>query len=92
MPALTPDSRPRLPRGSKLRFDQARGAWVLLGPERVFNLDEVAASVLQRCTGEATLTGIVAALAAEFDADPAEVAPDVNELLQDLMDKGMVTA
>ncbi|WP_119677902.1 pyrroloquinoline quinone biosynthesis peptide chaperone PqqD [Indioceanicola profundi] len=92
MAALVEDSRPRLPRHAKLRFDAARQGWVLLGPERVFNLDEIAAAVLQRCNGEETFSGIVGALAAEYEADPAEVAPDVRELLQDLMDKGMVTA
>lgn len=90
MPAVTAESRPKLPRHAKLRFDKARDGWVLLGPERVLMLDEVAAGVLKRCDGTTTLDGIVTALAAEYEADPAEVRGDVETLLQDLADKGML--
>jgi len=88
---LSPDSRPRLPRHARLRFDSARDTWVMLGPERVFTLDGTAADILKRCTGDTTLAELIAALAADYGADPAEVGPDVRELLGDLVDKGMVT-
>ncbi|WP_114394093.1 pyrroloquinoline quinone biosynthesis peptide chaperone PqqD [Oleisolibacter albus] len=90
MPALTADSRPALPRHAKLRFDTARDGWVLLGPERVLMLDEIAAAVLRRCDGQATLSAIAGALAEEYRADPAEVTADVTALLQDLADRGML--
>lgn len=83
-------SRPRLARHARLRFDPARDAWVLLGPERVLMPDAIAVEILRRCTGEATLDAIVADLAESYDADPAEIARDVRALLQDLAAKGLV--
>ncbi len=65
---------------------------MLQAPERVIFPDDIAAEVLQRCNGAATLTAIVAALAEKYEAPPAEIEADVTELLQDLADKGFVTA
>src|SRR4051812_47751763 len=44
---ISADDVPRLPRGVRLRVDTVRNATVLLAPERTFNLDPVAAAVLQ---------------------------------------------
>jgi pyrroloquinoline quinone biosynthesis protein D len=85
------DSTPALARGVKLRFDQARNAWVLLAPERVLMPDEIAVEILKRCEGKATVSAIVDDLARTFEADAAQVAGDVRGFLQDLADKGMVT-
>ena len=85
------DSTPALARGVRLRFDQARSAWVLLAPERVLMPDEIAVEILKRCDGKATVSAIVADLARTFDAEPAQVAADVRSFVQDLADKGMVT-
>jgi pyrroloquinoline quinone biosynthesis protein D len=85
------DSTPALGRGVRLRFDQARSAWVLLAPERVLMPDEIAVEILKRCDGKATVSAIVADLARAFEAEPALVAADVRSFLQDLADKGMVT-
>ena len=35
----------KLPRHAKLRFDKARDKWIILAPERVFELDEIAYEV-----------------------------------------------
>ena len=43
--------------------NEAQGGWVLLAPERVFKADAIAAEILKRCTGEATLGAIVDDLA-----------------------------
>jgi pyrroloquinoline quinone biosynthesis protein D len=85
------DSTPALARGVRLRFDQARSAWVLLAPERVLMPDEIAVEILKRCDGEATVRAIVADLARTFEAEAVQVAADVRSFLQDLADKGMVT-
>ena len=37
--------------------NEAQGGWVLLAPERMFKADAIAAEILKRCTGEATLRG-----------------------------------
>jgi pyrroloquinoline quinone biosynthesis protein D len=83
-------SVPRLRRGVRLRFDSARGAWVLLAPERVLVPDEIAIEILQRCDGKATLGSIVDELSRSFEAERTLIARDVAALLQDLVAKGMV--
>ena len=84
-------SVPSLARGVRLRFDEARKAWVLLAPERVLMPDEIAVEILRRCDGKAAVSAIVDDLAQTFEAEPAQVAGDVRGFLQDLADKGMVT-
>ena len=81
------DARPRLPRGVRLRRDEARAQWQLLAPERVLQLDQIAAEVLQRCTGTATLDAIIDDLASTFNADRARIDADVRAMLRDLADK-----
>ena len=46
-------SRPHLPRGVRLKRDEARGRWTLLAPERIFEIDDTAATVLELCDGAA---------------------------------------
>jgi coenzyme PQQ biosynthesis protein PqqD len=88
--ALTAETRPKLAAGVRLQFDAARNQWILQAPERVLVLDEVAAEILQRCTGEADLAAIVADLAQSFEAEPGEIAADVDELLTGLIEKRIV--
>jgi pyrroloquinoline quinone biosynthesis protein D len=88
--AITPESRPRLPRGVRLTHNEAQGGWVLLAPERVFKADPIAAEVVKRCTGEATFAAIVDDLAATFSAPRERVAADVAALLQGLADKKLL--
>ena len=90
-PKVCDDSVPALRRGVRLRFDEARSAWVLLAPERVLMPDEIAVEILKRCDGKAAVSAIVDDLARTFEAEPAQVAGDVRGFLQDLADKGMVT-
>lgn len=84
------ESVPALPRGVKLRFDQARDAWVLLAPERVLMPDSIAVEILKRCDGKASVAAIVDDLATTFSAERAQIEIDVTAFLQDLADKGMV--
>jgi pyrroloquinoline quinone biosynthesis protein D len=89
---VTTDSVPRLPRGVRFRYDQARDAWVVLAPERVFVPDETAVEVLKLVDGRSSVAAIAEILAARFDAPAAEIAGDVIEMLQDLADKGVLDA
>ncbi len=89
---LGTDSVPSLPRHIKLRWDKRREKWVIQAPEKVMFPDEIAVEILNKCDGAATLGEIVAALAAEYDEKPEDIAADVTEMLQDLADKGYVTA
>lgn len=82
-----PAARPRLPRGVKLHHDAVRDTWMLLAPERAFEIDEVAATVLQLCDGHRAFGAIVDDLAVRYAADRAEIAADVQAMLGDLAEK-----
>jgi pyrroloquinoline quinone biosynthesis protein D len=90
MSALAPSSKPRLPRGVRLTHNEAQGGWVLLAPERVFKADQVAAEILRRCTGEATLDEIVDDLAKTFNAPRERIATDVAALIHGLAEKKLL--
>jgi len=89
-PAIAPDAHPRLPHGVRLVHNEAQGGWVLLAPERIFKADAVAAEVLKRCTGEATLAAIVDDLAKTFSAPHERILSDVTVLLRGLADKKLL--
>lgn len=87
---LAPRDVPRLPRGVRMRFDAVRNAHVLLAPERAFDLDETAATVLELVDGRHSIEVIVDELAARFDADRAVIEADVLEMLTGLVGKRIV--
>lgn len=89
---FTPTSKPRLPKGVKLRHDTVRGTWMLLAPERAFEIDEVAASVLELCDGTRAFADLVAELAVKFAAEPSEISADVQTMLGDLAEKRVLEA
>jgi pyrroloquinoline quinone biosynthesis protein D len=82
---------PRLPRGVRLTHNEAQGGWILLAPERVFKADAVAAEILKRCTGEATVQAIVDDLVKAFAGAPRErIHDDVVKLLGTLAEKKLL--
>lgn len=81
---------PRLPRGVRLRFDEVRGAHVLLAPERAFDLDAVAAEVLGLVDGTRSVAEIVDALAAKYAEDRTVIEGDVVAMLDDLAKKRVI--
>jgi pyrroloquinoline quinone biosynthesis protein D len=87
---IAPDARPRLPHGVRLVHSEAQGGWVLLAPERVFKADAIAAEIVKRCTGEATLAAIVDDLAAAFNAPRERILADVSKLLRGLAEKKLL--
>ena len=89
MPEAIPE-RPRLAPGVRLHFDTTRGAWVLLGPERVIETEGPASEILRRCDGSRTISQIVDELAALYTADRAEIEGDVNDMLVELVTKRML--
>jgi pyrroloquinoline quinone biosynthesis protein D len=89
-PQVSVESRPRLRRGVRLVHSEAHGGFVLLAPERVIKADPIAAEILKRCTGEATVAAIVDDLARTYNAPRERIAGDVTRLLQDLADKRML--
>lgn len=87
------DTVPRLSPHMRLRQDKARGGWTIQAPERSFVLDDIAHAIVTRCDGMASVAAIVAGLCAVFPGAPPEaVERDITTLLQDLADKGVMTA
>ena len=84
---IAPTRVPRLPRGVRLRFDEVRGHWMLLAPERAFKIDDTAAEVLKLVDGERDVAAVIVAVAEKFAEDPATIAADVEEMLADLAAK-----
>jgi pyrroloquinoline quinone biosynthesis protein D len=89
-PAIADDARPRLPRGVRLVHNAAQGGWMLLAPERVFKADAIAAEILQRCTGEATLAAMVDDLAQRYAAPRQRIHADVVALIQALVERKLL--
>jgi pyrroloquinoline quinone biosynthesis protein D len=74
------------------RFDGMRQRWIMMAPERLMLPDEQAVEILKLVDGQASVDGIVDALAAKFNAPRQEIAGDVTEMLQDLADKGCLAS
>src|SRR5689334_7217829 len=85
-------SLPRLPRHIKMRRDGPRDRWLILGPERVFTPDAVAVAVLKLCDGNRSVEAIATELARAYEAPVERILADIVPMLQDLADKGVVTA
>ncbi|WP_322528763.1 pyrroloquinoline quinone biosynthesis peptide chaperone PqqD [Salinicola sp. LHM] len=80
----------RIPRGVRLREDKARGGWVLLAPERVFQLDPIAQQVLTRVDGERDVAAIVDDLVQAFAAPRDRILADVRAMLAGLITKNVL--
>ncbi|HTZ71329.1 MAG TPA: pyrroloquinoline quinone biosynthesis peptide chaperone PqqD [Acetobacteraceae bacterium] len=87
---IDPAAVPRLGTGMKLRFDQVRGAWVVLGPERLFLPDEHAVEVLKLVDGTRSVAAIAAALAEKFAAPAEVIEADIGPMLRDLQTRGAI--
>ena len=81
-----------LPRHIKMRHDIARDRWLILAPERVFTPDAIAVAVLQLCDGSRSVAAIASELAQAYEAPVERILADIVPMLQDLADKGVVTA
>ena len=77
----------RFPPHVKFRFDEKRQAWIVLAPERLLLPDEQAVEILKLVDGERSVDAVIDALAEHFEAPRAEIAGDVQAMLQDLIDK-----
>jgi hypothetical protein len=47
---------------------------------------------LKQCTGEQSLSEIIAALALEFQSEPAKLEPEVLAFIKGLLDRGLLQA
>ena len=87
---LDHQAKPVLPRGVRLKHDAVRDEWVLLAPERMIKLNQVSVEILKRCTGLASLAGIIDDLAVAFEAPRDRIAADVEAMLGQLVTKRLV--
>jgi pyrroloquinoline quinone biosynthesis protein D len=87
---VAPQACPRLPHGVRLVHNEAQGGYVLLAPERVFKADAIAAEIIKRCTGTASVAAIVDDLARVFAAPRERILADVTALLQRLADSKLL--
>jgi coenzyme PQQ biosynthesis protein PqqD len=79
---------PKLPNGFRLHWDKVRDRWVLLFPEGAIGLNPTAVSVLELCDGKRTIEEIADELSKTFNG--ADIHADVEKLLLDLANRGMV--
>jgi len=87
---VTAQTIPALRRGIRRQYDAARNAHVLLAPERVIVLDDIALAITEFFDGARSVADISAALATKFEADVAVVQADVIAFVEDLVEKGLV--
>ena len=89
---LSLELKPKLAPKTKLRLDPKSGKYILLYPEKGLLLNPTGAAILKLCTGEQTLSAIVAALVVEFQSDTDKVQAEVVAFIQGLLDRGLVQA
>jgi len=88
---IAADARPRLAPKVRLRFDRKSERFMLLYPERGMVLNPTAAEIVKRCTGELTVTEIIAELAAQYAAQPRDaIEREVVQFLDAMADRGLV--
>ena len=88
---LNENDIPKLPRHAKLRYDEARKKWIINAPERVFELDEIAAEIMQLVDGKSSIIDIVDVLIKKFEGATKDVVKkDVLSMLQPLAEKGFI--
>ena len=81
---------PKFPKHVKFRHNKARDEWVILAPERLVKLDEIAVEILHLVDGETEVKKIANQLSQKFNAPEETIISDVIEMLQNLSDKGFI--
>jgi pyrroloquinoline quinone biosynthesis protein D len=89
---IAPLSAPVLARHVKMRHDSVRQRWLILAPERVLTPDAVAVAVLRMCDGTRSVEAIARDLEQTYNAPKERILADIVAMLQDLADRGVVTA
>jgi pyrroloquinoline quinone biosynthesis protein E len=83
-------SKPAFARYARLHRDRVRDRFIILAPERAYEIDQIGVAVLQLCDGERSLAEIAAQLAATYSAPVELITKDVAKLLQGLSDKRLL--
>ncbi|MFC7517642.1 pyrroloquinoline quinone biosynthesis peptide chaperone PqqD [Herbaspirillum sp. GCM10030257] len=80
--------KPRLSRLFRLQWEEVQGAYVLLYPEGMVQLNDSAAQVLKRCDGHRNIRQIVQDLERAFST--SGLRHDVEDFLQVAIERGWV--
>jgi pyrroloquinoline quinone biosynthesis protein D len=83
---MSAEWKPFLPRGVRLRHDVVRDRYILLAPERIFEIDQVGVEILKRCDGRG-MKAMLDDLATAFEATPDQIRGDVESFLKGFADK-----
>jgi len=87
---VSTESRPRLARKARLRFDRKTGRYMLLYPEKGMVLNPTAADVLQLCTGDHTVAAIIERLAEKYGRTSPDVEREVVDVLEAMEHRGLL--
>ena len=88
---LSPASRPKLASKARLRWDKREGKYFLLYPERGLLLNTTAAEIVQLCTGEHTVEGIVGHLVGKYPGQSREgIEHQVMAFLTQIQSRGLL--
>jgi hypothetical protein len=71
-------------------LDDSDGVVLHVGNKTYYSLNETAVAILQACTGEKSLAQIAEDLTASYEVGPDEALAEVFELVQTLLDEGLV--
>lgn len=79
---------PRLSKLYRLQYEPVQNAWVMLYPEGMVKLNDSAAEIFRRCTGELSVQAIVAELEAQFEA--SGLSAQISDMLQEGCRRGWI--
>ena len=81
---------PKFPKHVKFKYNKPRDEWVILAPERLVKLDEIAVHILKLVDGKKPVKVIALELSKKFNAPVDVISSDVKDMLQNLSDKGFI--
>jgi hypothetical protein len=89
-PPIRLDTDTVLVRPVRTRVRKFKGRTLVAGATAGFELDEVGAFIFTKLNGRTSIAEIGAAIAAEYQVAPEEATADAIELLQELVDNGLI--
>jgi len=88
---ISPESRPRLAKKARLRFDRKTKRTMVLFPERGLELSSTAADIVRLCTGERTVAAIAELLLEKYSGrDRKSVVSEVVGFLNEMADRCLI--
>lgn len=89
---MTATTRYELPPDAVLQITDGEAILMKLNDEDMFALNQTGAAIVQRIADGQTVDAVVDALTETYAVDRADVERDVNALIQDLVQRGLLLA